>query len=96
VAALGDPWLVSKASLIALPVTLLLLYLLLPSLGLIGAALASTAAYLAELVVVVFGCYRRHRISPRNLFQLRLNDMNSGLQTLRTSVMQKDLKSAAQ
>jgi O-antigen/teichoic acid export membrane protein len=96
VAALGDPWLVSKASLIALPVTLVLLYLLLPSLGLIGAALASTAAYFAELAVVVSGCYRRHTISPRSLFQLRLNDIYSGLQRLRASLMQKHLKSAAQ
>jgi len=96
VAALGDPWLVSKASLIALPVTLLLLYLLLPSLGLIGAALASTGAYFAELTVVVFGCYRRHAISPRKLFQLRLKDISSSLPMLRAGEIQKDLKSAAQ
>ena len=95
-AALGDPWLVSKASLIALPVTLVLLYLLLPPLGLIGAAVASTAAYFAELAVVVFDSYRRHGISPRNLFQLRLNDINAGLQTMRAGITQKYLKSAAQ
>jgi O-antigen/teichoic acid export membrane protein len=90
VAALGDPWLVSKASLVALPVTLLLLYLLLPRLGLIGAALASTGAYLAELAVVVIGSYRRHTVSPRKLFQLRLNDINSGLRALRTVVTQSN------
>ncbi len=90
VAALGDPWLVSKASLVALPVTLLLLYLLLPPLGLIGAALASTGAYLAELAVVVIGSHRRHTVSPRKLFQLRLNDINSGLRALRTVVTQSN------
>jgi O-antigen/teichoic acid export membrane protein len=71
--ALGDPWLVSKASLLALPVTVLLLCLLLPTWGLMGAALASTLAYFVELAVVVYGCRRKHAISLSNLFRLRLD-----------------------
>ena len=38
-------WLLSKANVLALPVTAVLLYLLLPRFGLIGAAIASAAAY---------------------------------------------------
>jgi O-antigen/teichoic acid export membrane protein len=94
--AFGDPWLVSKASLLTLPVTLILLYLLLPAFGLLGAALASTAAYFAEFAITVYACYRAHAISPRNLFSLRLNHMNSGLLDLSARISQEKLESASQ
>ena len=69
--ALGDPWLTSKANLFALPVTLACLSLLLPILGLNGAAIASTLAYFTEFAVVLFGLRRRHEISPLRLVSIR-------------------------
>jgi len=88
-AALGDPWLSSKASLIALPVTVVLLYLLLPVFGLMGAALASVAAYFAEFAVMVYGCHRRHGVSARNLFRLRLKGEHLKSQTLAPGIVQE-------
>ena len=70
--ALGDPWLMSKANMVALPITVGLLFLLLPVWGLMGAALASAAAYLAELAVVIYGLNRRHSISAVGLFRVDL------------------------
>lgn len=80
--ALGDPWLCSKANLCALVVTLVLLCVLLPVLGITGAAIASTAAYFAELSVVVYGLYRTHLISPRGLFRLRFRESKSLLESM--------------
>jgi len=74
-AALGNPWLGSKANLSALVITLVLLYLLLPALGIVGAAIATAAAYFVELTVVIYGLHRTHSISPLSLFRLNLNDM---------------------
>jgi O-antigen/teichoic acid export membrane protein len=74
--ALGDPWLVSRANLVALVVTVVLLFMLLPRLGIIGAAIATTAAYSVELAVVIFGLRRAHAISPRGLFRIRLADLD--------------------
>jgi O-antigen/teichoic acid export membrane protein len=67
--ALGNPWLGSKANMTALVVTVGLLYALLPRLGLMGAAIASAAAYLVELLVVLYGLHHAHAISPLSLFR---------------------------
>jgi len=73
--ALGNPWLGSKASLTALIFTLVLLYLLLPKFGIMGAAIATAAAYFVELSVVLFGLHRAHAISPLSLFRAKRRDL---------------------
>jgi O-antigen/teichoic acid export membrane protein len=80
--ALGNPWLGSKAHLIALVVTVLLLYLLLPRLGIMGAAIATAAAYGTQLVVVALGLQRAHGISLTSLFRFKTTDL---LEALRLS-----------
>ena len=45
--------------------------------GLIGAEIASAAAYFAEFGLVVFGFRRRHSISPARLFRFRIADLKS-------------------
>ena len=42
-----------------------------------GAAIASAAAYFAELSLVVYGLRRKHSISPANLFRFRIADLKS-------------------
>jgi O-antigen/teichoic acid export membrane protein len=69
-AALGNPWLGSKANMTALAVTLGLLGALLPTLGIMGAAIATAAAYLVELSVVLYGLHRTHAISLLSLFRV--------------------------
>jgi O-antigen/teichoic acid export membrane protein len=75
--ALGNPWLGSKAHLFALFVTVGVLYLLLPTLGIMGAAIASAAAYATQLLVVVVGLHRSHGIRATELFRIRLNDLSA-------------------
>ncbi len=65
--ALGSPWLVSRADLVALVVTAVTLPPLLWRLGIVGAAIASTLAYGTQLLVVLYGLYRTHSISPGSL-----------------------------
>src|SRR6266516_2274579 len=77
--ALGNPWLISKGNLTALVITVVLLYALLPVIGLMGAAIATAAAYLAELTVVIYGLRRTHSISPGSLFRFKLDDLNPAL-----------------
>ena len=77
--ALGNPWLGSKAHLGALVVTLALLYLLLPALGIMGAAIATAAAYLTQLMIVVYGLRYSHGISVSGLFRIRSKDFSSAL-----------------
>jgi O-antigen/teichoic acid export membrane protein len=77
--ALGDPWLSSKAQIWAVSVTVILLYLLLPALGIWGAAIASAAAYGTQLIVMVYGLRRTHEIAPAVLFRLRLADLRASL-----------------
>lgn len=83
--ALGNPWLGSKAQLYTLGITVLLLYLLLPSMGIMGAAIATTLAYSAELAIVIYGLRRTHSISPMSLFRINLGDLRglSALQLFR-------------
>ena len=77
--ALGNPWLGSKGNIGALIVTLVLLYFLLPRLGIMGAAIASAAAYLTQLMIVVYGLRKTHGIPMTGLFRVRFADLNSAL-----------------
>lgn len=77
--ALGNPWLGSKAHLGALIVTIGLLYVLLPSMGITGAAIATSAAYGTQLLIVLFGLHRSHAIPASKLFQIKLTDLRSAL-----------------
>jgi O-antigen/teichoic acid export membrane protein len=75
--ALGDPWLGSKAHVGALAVTVLLLYLLLPTMGIMGAAIATAAACAMELGIVVAGLRSSHGIPAMTLLRLRGGDLGS-------------------
>lgn len=75
--ALGNPWLGSKAQMGSLVVTVLLLYLLLPRLGIMGAAIATAAACATQLLIVVAGLRSSHGISTMSLFRLRAGDLGS-------------------
>jgi O-antigen/teichoic acid export membrane protein len=75
--ALGNPWLGSKAQLVALVVTLTLLYFLLPVLGIVGAAIATAIAYATQLVVAIIELRRVHAISPIELFRIDSQDVVS-------------------
>jgi O-antigen/teichoic acid export membrane protein len=77
--ALGNPWLGSKAQLLALIVTVGLLCVLLPSMGITGAAIATSAAYGTQLLIVLFGLHRTHAIPPSKLFSIKSSDMRSAL-----------------
>jgi len=68
--ALGDPWLGSKGNIAGLLGTVILLYLLLPALGIVGAAIASAGAYFAEVAVILYGLRRRHAIPTAQFFRL--------------------------
>ena len=77
--ALGNPWLGSKAQLLALIVTAGLLYVLLPSMGIMGAAIATSAAYGTQLLIVLFGLHRTHAIPASKLFSIKSADLRSAL-----------------
>lgn len=77
--ALGDPWSGSQAHLWALVVTVILLYLLLPSWGIMGAAVATTTAYATQLVVMTYRLRRLHGISPVDLFRIEPRDVSAVL-----------------
>nr|MDQ6925802.1 polysaccharide biosynthesis C-terminal domain-containing protein [Candidatus Eremiobacteraeota bacterium] len=69
--ALGDPWLASRSEIIGAVVTICLLPVLLPRLGIMGAALATLAAYATQLVVVLAGLSRTHAIGVPSLMGAR-------------------------
>jgi O-antigen/teichoic acid export membrane protein len=77
--ALGDPWLGSKAHIGALFVTVLLLYLLLPRMGIMGAAIATSAACATQLLIVIAGLRSYHAIPPMSLFRVRAGDVGHAL-----------------
>jgi len=79
--ALGDPWLGSKAHVGALVVTLLLLYLLLPTMGIMGAAIATSSACGMELAILVAGLRKSHGIPSMSLFRLRAGDLASAFRS---------------
>ena len=77
--AMGNPWLSSKANLTAMVLTVLLLYFLLPTLGIMGAAIATTSAYFVQLAVVIYGLRSAHAVSLAGLFCIRSSELNSAL-----------------
>lgn len=81
--ALGDPWLGSKAQLYALVLTVVLLYFLLPRMGIMGAAIATTSAYSAELALVILGLQRAHSISALSLFRFKWSDLSGTFETVK-------------
>jgi len=64
---LGDPWLGSRAELGSLPVTVVLLLVLIPRDGIMGAAISSLAAYGTQLAVTVVGFKVRHGLRSTEL-----------------------------
>ena len=77
--ALGNPWLGSKAHLFALVLTVVLLFLLLPAMGIMGAAIATAAASLSQLTVVAHGLRKRYDISLVELFRFKSKDLGSAV-----------------
>jgi O-antigen/teichoic acid export membrane protein len=75
--ALGDPWLGSKAQIGALFVTVLLLYLLLPRMGIMGAAIATSASCAAQLLIIIAGLRKSHAIPAMSLFRIQAGDLGS-------------------
>lgn len=75
--ALGNPWLGSKAQIVAVVVTITLLYLLLPRLGIMGAAITTAFAYATQLVVVAYGLRKTHGIPLAGLFRFKTADLLS-------------------
>ncbi|MEW6125922.1 MAG: polysaccharide biosynthesis C-terminal domain-containing protein [Acidobacteriota bacterium] len=75
--ALGNPWLGSKAQLIALIVTVVALYFLLPRWGIVGAATATAAAYTTQFIIVITDLRRIHGISPVELFRIKSQEVTS-------------------
>jgi O-antigen/teichoic acid export membrane protein len=73
--ALDSPFLCARAELVALVVTVSLLLLLLPTMGIMGAAVASAVAYMAQLVVIAHGLHQQHQIAPGALFRVQLRDV---------------------
>lgn len=88
---LNDPWQASSAEIIALAVTVPGLVLLVPSLGINGAAMGSLLAYIASLVVLERALRRGHQCPGRDLFMLGWADMRDaagpGWARVRASLM---------
>jgi O-antigen/teichoic acid export membrane protein len=80
--ALGDPWLGSKAQLWAMAATVILLCALLPMLGIIGAAIASSSGYAVQLGIIVYGLRVSHAITSSELFRIDQGDILSAFQIL--------------
>lgn len=64
----GKPHLTSTASWIALTVTVISDIILIPGYGVVGAAVASTFAYMTYFVVLTYFFFRTFPISPQELF----------------------------
>ena len=65
--AFGDPWLASRGEIAGAIVSVVLLPLVLPRLGIIGAAAVIAVAYATQLMVVALGISRAHAIPLRSL-----------------------------
>lgn len=85
--ALGNPLLESKAELAALVVTVAALLVLLPPLGILGAAVASVLSYGTSLAVVVRGLHRTNAVSPADLFRIDRGTFTATLRQLRGRVI---------
>ena len=66
--ALGDPWLGSRAEILALGITAGLLAMLLPRYGILGAAIAAMAAYAAALFFLARALCKAYQIRAKHLF----------------------------
>ncbi len=75
--ALGDPWLGSRAEIASAAATLILLLILLPALGIMGAAMASLVAYLFQFGLLVLGLKHAYRIAPGELLELRVHELSN-------------------
>lgn len=65
--ALGNPWLSSRAEIMALLIIIALLVLLLPRLGITGAAVAAMFGYAGALGFLLRGLHNAYGLSPRKL-----------------------------
>lgn len=81
--SLEDPWLGSRAALLALVVTGILLVMLLPLFGITGAAIASLGAYATAVGVLVFGLARNYDIKPARLFSIGHGEFNTLVSDIR-------------
>jgi O-antigen/teichoic acid export membrane protein len=72
--ALGRPLLSSRAEVIGLATNFFLLLVLLPTLSIMGAAIASVVTCLVTLIFVTRGLYLSDNISPRKLFRVEVKD----------------------
>jgi O-antigen/teichoic acid export membrane protein len=79
VQALGDPWLGSRAEIASAVATLVLLLILLPTLGIIGAATASLVAYAIQFGLLVLGLKQAYGIAPGELLELRVHELSKVL-----------------
>jgi O-antigen/teichoic acid export membrane protein len=68
--ALNTPWLASRAELVSSLVTVILLFMLLPILGIVGAALTSLIAYALSAYLILRGLKRQHGLVVAELFRL--------------------------
>jgi hypothetical protein len=75
--AAGHPWLSSRAELVSLGVTVAALAVLLPLLGVMGAALASVLAYSTALVVLITGAARELGVSRSALLRVERGEIGS-------------------
>ncbi len=69
--ALNNPWLVSRCEFAASILTIVLLFLLLPIMGIMGAALTSLIAYACSMFLLVRGLQRENNLDSSKLFGLR-------------------------
>jgi O-antigen/teichoic acid export membrane protein len=74
--ALGDPWLGSRTEIVSAVATVVLLLVLLPTLGIMGAATASLVAYAIQLGLLVLGLKQAYGISPGELLELRVHELS--------------------
>ncbi len=68
--ALGAPWLASRTEIVASVVTVVFLLVLLPLVGIIGAAITSLLAYATAFSMLVLGLRRRYNVSVKELFRV--------------------------
>jgi O-antigen/teichoic acid export membrane protein len=81
--ALGDPWLGSKAQIWATVFALILLCALLPVLGILGAAIATTLACAIQLGIILYGLQVSHSITWRELLRIKYTDVLLAMRSLR-------------
>ena len=80
---IGKPEVGSFAAIISLAVTIILDLMLIPNLGIIGASIASSCAYLVSLVVIIIKFLQVTKLSFKDITILRREDLsllyNSGI-----------------